>query len=125
MPRAVKVAAVGSQSYLGAILQFFVTQLANKTSDWLNHMRFLVVPLGKRVRLCFSDMHHTQSRVQLHLTNGFVVVFLLDRLHQALIQSPSTSAPLTIATAPPSWTGRGETCSAAPSRRRQVTHPSY
>lgn len=50
MPRAVKVAAVGSQSYLGAILQFFVTQLANKTSDWLNHMRFLVVPLGTRVR---------------------------------------------------------------------------
>ncbi|XP_047439016.1 phosphofurin acidic cluster sorting protein 1 isoform X1 [Mugil cephalus] len=46
MPRAVKVAAVGGQSYLGAILQFFVTQLANKTSDWLNHMRFLVVPLG-------------------------------------------------------------------------------
>ncbi|XP_028419796.1 phosphofurin acidic cluster sorting protein 1 isoform X2 [Perca flavescens] len=46
MPRAVKVAAVGSQSYLGAILQFFVTQLASKTSDWLNHMRFLVVPLG-------------------------------------------------------------------------------
>ncbi|XP_030636701.1 phosphofurin acidic cluster sorting protein 1 [Chanos chanos] len=46
MPRPVKVAAVGGQSYLGAILQFFVTQLANKTSDWLNHMRFLVVPLG-------------------------------------------------------------------------------
>ncbi|XP_016892116.1 phosphofurin acidic cluster sorting protein 1 isoform X4 [Cynoglossus semilaevis] len=46
MPRAVKVAAVGGQSYLGSILQFFVTQLANKTSDWLNHMRFLVVPLG-------------------------------------------------------------------------------
>nr|XP_057925332.1 phosphofurin acidic cluster sorting protein 1-like isoform X1 [Doryrhamphus excisus] len=46
MPRAVKVAAVGSQSYLGAILQFFVTQLASKTSDWLGHMRFLVVPLG-------------------------------------------------------------------------------
>lgn len=50
MPRAVKVAAVGGQSYLGAILQFFVTQLANKTSDWLNHMRFLVVPLGEGVR---------------------------------------------------------------------------
>lgn len=48
MPRAVKVVAVGSQSYLGAILHFFVTQLANKTSDWLNHMRFLVVPLGTR-----------------------------------------------------------------------------
>uniref|UniRef100_A0AAY5EBR5 Phosphofurin acidic cluster sorting protein 1 n=1 Tax=Electrophorus electricus TaxID=8005 RepID=A0AAY5EBR5_ELEEL len=46
MPRPVKVAVVGPQSYLGAILQFFVSQLANKTSDWLNHMRFLVVPLG-------------------------------------------------------------------------------
>ncbi|XP_077598239.1 phosphofurin acidic cluster sorting protein 1 [Stigmatopora nigra] len=45
-PRAVKVAAVGGQSYLAAVLQFFVTQLANKTWDWLNHMRFLVVPLG-------------------------------------------------------------------------------
>ncbi|XP_031688037.1 phosphofurin acidic cluster sorting protein 1 isoform X2 [Oncorhynchus kisutch] len=46
MPRPVKVAVVGSQSYLGAVLQFFVTQLASKTSDWLNHLRFLVVPLG-------------------------------------------------------------------------------
>ncbi|XP_026110331.1 phosphofurin acidic cluster sorting protein 1-like [Carassius auratus] len=46
MPRPVKVAVVGAQSYLGAVLQFFVTQLANKTSDWLNHLRFLVVPLG-------------------------------------------------------------------------------
>ncbi|XP_059361831.1 phosphofurin acidic cluster sorting protein 1-like [Carassius carassius] len=46
MPRPVKVAVVGGQSYLGAVLQFFVTQLANKTSDWLNHLRFLVVPLG-------------------------------------------------------------------------------
>uniref|UniRef100_A0A672L8Z0 Phosphofurin acidic cluster sorting protein 1 n=1 Tax=Sinocyclocheilus grahami TaxID=75366 RepID=A0A672L8Z0_SINGR len=46
MPRPVKVAVVGGQSYLGSVLQFFVTQLANKTSDWLNHLRFLVVPLG-------------------------------------------------------------------------------
>uniref|UniRef100_A0A6Q2X5T0 Phosphofurin acidic cluster sorting protein 1 n=1 Tax=Esox lucius TaxID=8010 RepID=A0A6Q2X5T0_ESOLU len=46
MPRPVKVVAVGSQNYLGAILQFFVTQLASKTPDWLNHLRILVVPLG-------------------------------------------------------------------------------
>uniref|UniRef100_A0AAR2KCM6 Phosphofurin acidic cluster sorting protein 1 n=1 Tax=Pygocentrus nattereri TaxID=42514 RepID=A0AAR2KCM6_PYGNA len=46
MPRPVKVVAVGGQSYLGAILRFFVSQLANKTSDWLCHMKFLVVPLG-------------------------------------------------------------------------------
>uniref|UniRef100_A0AAY4A209 Phosphofurin acidic cluster sorting protein 1 n=1 Tax=Denticeps clupeoides TaxID=299321 RepID=A0AAY4A209_9TELE len=46
MPKPVKVAAVGGQSYLGAVLRFFVSQLANKTSDWLSHIRFLVVPLG-------------------------------------------------------------------------------
>ncbi|MBN3282327.1 PACS1 protein, partial [Polyodon spathula] len=46
MPRPVKVAAIGTQSYLSSILRFFVTQLANKTSDWLNHMTFLLVPLG-------------------------------------------------------------------------------
>ncbi|XP_069750221.1 phosphofurin acidic cluster sorting protein 1-like [Narcine bancroftii] len=46
MPRPVKVAAIGGQSYLAAILRFFVDQLANKTSDWLNYLRILVVPLG-------------------------------------------------------------------------------
>ncbi|XP_078064946.1 phosphofurin acidic cluster sorting protein 1-like, partial [Mustelus asterias] len=46
MPRPVKVAAVGGQSYLSAILRFFVEQLANKTSDWLNYLRILVIPLG-------------------------------------------------------------------------------
>ncbi|MEQ2179194.1 hypothetical protein GOODEAATRI_022110 [Goodea atripinnis] len=59
-PRAVKVVAVGSQSYLGAILQFFVNQLANKTSDWLNHMRFLVVPLGEE-RLALSSHNMSPS----------------------------------------------------------------
>ncbi|XP_051732536.1 phosphofurin acidic cluster sorting protein 1a isoform X2 [Ctenopharyngodon idella] len=46
MPKPVKVVAVGGQSYLGAVLRFFVSQLANKMSDWLSHMKFLVVPLG-------------------------------------------------------------------------------
>uniref|UniRef100_A0A673Y175 Phosphofurin acidic cluster sorting protein 1a n=1 Tax=Salmo trutta TaxID=8032 RepID=A0A673Y175_SALTR len=45
-PPPVKVVVAGGQSYLGAILHFFVTQLANKTSDWLSLIRFLVVPLG-------------------------------------------------------------------------------
>ena len=47
MPRPVKVAAVGSQSYLSSILRFFVKSLASKTSDWLGYMRFLIIPLGK------------------------------------------------------------------------------
>ncbi|XP_051537573.1 phosphofurin acidic cluster sorting protein 1-like isoform X3 [Myxocyprinus asiaticus] len=46
MPKPVKVVAVGGQSYFGVILRFFVFQLANKMSDWLSHMKFLVVPLG-------------------------------------------------------------------------------
>uniref|UniRef100_G1TGQ6 Phosphofurin acidic cluster sorting protein 1 n=1 Tax=Oryctolagus cuniculus TaxID=9986 RepID=G1TGQ6_RABIT len=46
MPRPVKVAAVGGQSYLSAILRFFVKSLASKTSDWLGYMRFLIIPLG-------------------------------------------------------------------------------
>ncbi|XP_076129848.1 phosphofurin acidic cluster sorting protein 1a isoform X2 [Alosa pseudoharengus] len=45
-PKPVKVVAVGGQSYLGAILRFFVSELASKTSDWLGHIRILVVPLG-------------------------------------------------------------------------------
>ncbi|ELV09543.1 Phosphofurin acidic cluster sorting protein 1 [Tupaia chinensis] len=46
MPRPVKVAAVGGQSYLSSILRFFVKSLASKTSDWLSYMRFLIIPLG-------------------------------------------------------------------------------
>lgn len=46
MPRPVKLVAVGGQSYLGAILRCFVSELASKTSDWLAHIRILVVPLG-------------------------------------------------------------------------------
>uniref|UniRef100_A0A8C6V8S5 Phosphofurin acidic cluster sorting protein 2 n=1 Tax=Naja naja TaxID=35670 RepID=A0A8C6V8S5_NAJNA len=46
MPPPVKVAVAGDQSYLSIILRFFVEQLASKTPDWLNYLRFLVVPLG-------------------------------------------------------------------------------
>ncbi|EQB77699.1 phosphofurin acidic cluster sorting protein 1-like protein [Camelus ferus] len=46
MPKPVKVAAVGGQSYLSSILRFFVKSLASKTSDWLGYMRFLIIPLG-------------------------------------------------------------------------------
>lgn len=144
MPRAVKVAAVGSQSYLGAILQFFVSQLASKTSDWLNHMRFLVVPLGREICHCFrgdfkkvldvegsccersildTALHAVPTNAAVTLAD-FCAVVLFHHLHQALILLPSTSVPLTTAIAPPSWTVRGETCSAALSLRRQVAHPS-
>ncbi|XP_075719656.1 phosphofurin acidic cluster sorting protein 1-like isoform X2 [Rhinoderma darwinii] len=46
MPPPVKVVVAGDQSYLSVILRFFVEQLAGKTPDWLNYLRFLVLPLG-------------------------------------------------------------------------------
>ncbi|XP_033874404.2 phosphofurin acidic cluster sorting protein 2 isoform X3 [Acipenser ruthenus] len=46
MPPTIKVAVAGDQSYLSTILRFFVEQLANKTPDWLNYIRFLVIPVG-------------------------------------------------------------------------------
>ncbi|XP_067877602.1 phosphofurin acidic cluster sorting protein 1-like isoform X2 [Heterodontus francisci] len=66
MPRPVKVAAIGGQSYLGAILRFFVEQLANKTSDWLNYLRILVVPLGS----------HPVARYMSSLDNKYSTLFL-------------------------------------------------
>ncbi|XP_043551032.1 phosphofurin acidic cluster sorting protein 2-like [Chiloscyllium plagiosum] len=46
MPPPVKVALAGDQSFLSTILRFFVEQLASKTPDWLNYIRFLIVPLA-------------------------------------------------------------------------------
>nr|XP_014344230.1 PREDICTED: phosphofurin acidic cluster sorting protein 1-like [Latimeria chalumnae] len=46
IPPPIKVVLTGDQSYLSIILRVFVEQLANKTSDWLNYLRFLIVPLG-------------------------------------------------------------------------------
>ncbi|KAF1556614.1 Phosphofurin acidic cluster sorting protein 1, partial [Eudyptes schlegeli] len=43
----VKVVVAGDQSYLSVVLRFFVEQLASKTPDWLNYLRFLLVPLGE------------------------------------------------------------------------------
>lgn len=47
MPPPVKVVVAGDQSYLSVVLRFFVEQLASKTPDWLNYLRFLLVPLGE------------------------------------------------------------------------------
>ncbi|KFV96928.1 Phosphofurin acidic cluster sorting protein 2, partial [Eurypyga helias] len=43
MPPPVKVVVAGDQSYLSVVLRFFVEQLASKTPDWLNYLRFLLV----------------------------------------------------------------------------------
>ncbi|KFO84357.1 Phosphofurin acidic cluster sorting protein 1, partial [Buceros rhinoceros silvestris] len=46
MPPPVKLVVAGDQSYLSIVLRFFVEQLASKTPEWLNYLRFLLVPLG-------------------------------------------------------------------------------
>lgn len=47
MPPPVKLVVAGDQSYLSVVLRFFVEQLASKTPEWLNYLRFLLVPLGE------------------------------------------------------------------------------
>ncbi|XP_070251128.1 phosphofurin acidic cluster sorting protein 2-like [Myotis yumanensis] len=42
----VKIAVAGDQQYFSTVLRVFVEQLSHKAPDWLDHMRFLVIPLG-------------------------------------------------------------------------------
>ncbi|XP_070251142.1 LOW QUALITY PROTEIN: phosphofurin acidic cluster sorting protein 2-like [Myotis yumanensis] len=42
----VKIAVAGGQQYFSTVLRAFVEQLSHKAPDWLDHMRFLVIPLG-------------------------------------------------------------------------------
>ncbi|XP_063736821.1 phosphofurin acidic cluster sorting protein 1-like [Eleginops maclovinus] len=45
-PPTLKVAVAGDQSYLSTVLCCFVEQMASKTPDWLNYVRFLIIPIG-------------------------------------------------------------------------------
>ncbi|XP_019404529.1 PREDICTED: phosphofurin acidic cluster sorting protein 2-like isoform X2 [Crocodylus porosus] len=58
MPPPVKVVVAGDQSYLSVVLRFFVEQLASKTPDWLNYLRFLLVPLGPASSYCPLLLSH-------------------------------------------------------------------
>ncbi|XP_006097437.1 phosphofurin acidic cluster sorting protein 2-like [Myotis lucifugus] len=41
-----KMAVAGAQPYFNAVLRVFVEQLSQKPPQWLEYMRFLVIPLG-------------------------------------------------------------------------------
>ncbi|XP_034052685.1 LOW QUALITY PROTEIN: phosphofurin acidic cluster sorting protein 1-like, partial [Gymnodraco acuticeps] len=45
-PPTLKVAVAGDQTYLSTVLCCFVEQMASKTPDWLNYVRFLILPIG-------------------------------------------------------------------------------
>ncbi|KAK1886728.1 Phosphofurin acidic cluster sorting protein 1 [Dissostichus eleginoides] len=45
-PPTLKVAVAGDQKYLSTVLCCFVEQMASKTPDWLNYVRFLILPIG-------------------------------------------------------------------------------
>jgi len=42
----VKIAVVGGDSYVSSVLRPYVELFSSKTPDWLNYMRFLVIPFG-------------------------------------------------------------------------------
>lgn len=111
MPKPVKVVAVGGQSYLGAVLRFYVSQLANKMSDWLSHMKFLVVPIG-----AYRFLNRNQSSAS---KNAGCIMWASP---QALTLWPNTWVLWTIATVLPSWTAHGESFSAAQSLLSRVNN---
>ncbi|BFZ07666.1 hypothetical protein BsWGS_10704 [Bradybaena similaris] len=45
-PSPIKVAVVGSDAYINSVLRPYVEQFSNKTPDWQNYIRFLVIPFG-------------------------------------------------------------------------------
>lgn len=131
MPRPVKVAALGGQTYLSSILRFFVKSLASKTSDWLGYMRFLIIPLGKdaqippltqggRVRSSDGTVGETKAWPSVRPLSS---VPSLVPPYQVLTLWPNTWAPWTVDTAATSLILAGETCSAARSPQCQVMSP--
>lgn len=112
MPPPVKVVVAGDQSYLSVVLRFFVEQLASKTPDWLNYLRFLLVPLG--------ESHH-EPGPRVVLSPGSPARSQCRPSHpQALTLLPSTWPRWITNTALSSWTRRGGSCSAGLSHPSQV-----
>ncbi|KFQ36800.1 Phosphofurin acidic cluster sorting protein 1, partial [Mesitornis unicolor] len=70
MPPPVKVVVAGDQSYLSVVLRFFVEQLASKTPDWLNYLRFLLVPLEP------SLSSHPLAKYLASVDNKYSTLFL-------------------------------------------------
>uniref|UniRef100_A0A674J3M0 Phosphofurin acidic cluster sorting protein 1 n=1 Tax=Terrapene triunguis TaxID=2587831 RepID=A0A674J3M0_9SAUR len=138
MPPPVKVAVAGDQGYLSIVLRFFVEQLASKTPDWLNYLRFLVVPLGKSHPLGAPVLGPRAPQRQptwgrggssrgvgkLHSQEqpaSLPAASLLPSPWQAHTRWPSTWRLWMGGTVPSSWTRRGGSCSAGPSPPAQVS----
>lgn len=114
MPPPVKVVVAGDQSYLSVVLRFFVEQLASKTPDWLNYLRFLLVPLGE-------SPHEPDFSLSSPTTLGFPAWSQpCLSCPQALTLWPSTWPRWITSTALSSWTQRGGSCSAGLSHPSQV-----
>ncbi|XP_036276033.1 phosphofurin acidic cluster sorting protein 2-like [Pipistrellus kuhlii] len=45
-PMPVKIAVAGAQPYFNAVLRVFVELLSHQPAQWLDYLRFLVIPLG-------------------------------------------------------------------------------
>ena len=42
-----KIAIAGADSYIGSVLQPYVELLSSKSPEWLNFLRFFIVPFSK------------------------------------------------------------------------------
>lgn len=114
MPPPVKVVVAGDQSYLSVVLRFFVEQLASKTPDWLNYLRFLLVPLGE------NRQEPSPRTVLSQLPRLPCLKQPCPSPLQALTLWPSTWPRWITSTALCSWTRRGGSCSAGLSHPPQV-----
>jgi len=41
-----KIAIAGADSYIGSVLQPYVELLSSKSPEWLNFLRFLIIPFS-------------------------------------------------------------------------------
>lgn len=48
-PTTIKVLLLGGDWLEGAVLRHYVDLLGVRSPDWVNHIRFYIVPIGKRV----------------------------------------------------------------------------
>jgi len=43
-----KIAIAGADSYIGSVLRPYVELLSSKSPEWLNFLRFLIIPFSKQ-----------------------------------------------------------------------------
>lgn len=48
-----KILLAGSDSFVNYVLRQYVEQLSFKPPDWMNYIKFYIIPLGKQTHIMF------------------------------------------------------------------------